>query len=94
MALTRADAMKELTGKLGNNPWNPDGLLILRKNGADFEMIADIRLGVHLDKQKTTTSVDKLIKAVCQQLGDRIPLLANMVEGDKTPGKPLQSLKL
>jgi len=93
MARTRAEAMKELSGKLGNNPWNPDGLLILQKNGADFEVVADIMLGVHLDKQKATASADKLTKAVCQQFGDRIPFLANMVEGDKTHQKTASELE-
>ena len=58
MALTRAEAIKELSEKLGNNPWNPDGLVILQKNGADFEVVADIMLGVHLDKQKAAAPTE------------------------------------
>ena len=74
MALTRAEAIKELSEKLGHNPWNPDGLVILQENGADVEVVADIMLGVHLDKRKATASADKLTKAVCQQFGWNLPL--------------------
>jgi|MDTC01.2.fsa_nt_gb hypothetical protein len=73
MAFTRARAIKELSEKLGTNPWKPDGLQILQENRADFEVAANVILGVHLDKQKVTASADRLSKAVCQHFGWNLP---------------------